>query len=63
MVFFVSAISTEPSGMMTARKACGSKTIRRFCPKVKPSDRAASTWPSGTVFTPERMVSQTNDAV
>ncbi len=31
VVFFVNAISTEPSGMMTARKACGSRTIRRFC--------------------------------
>ena len=53
VVFFVNAISTEPSGMMTARKACGSMTIRRFCPKVKPSERAASAWPSGTVFTPD----------
>ena len=63
MVFFVNAISTEPSGMMTARKACGNRIIRRFCQNVKPSDRAASAWPSGTVLTPERMVSQTNDAV
>jgi hypothetical protein len=30
---------------------------------VNPSERAASACPSGTVFTPERIVSQTNDAV
>ena len=40
--------------MMTARKACGSRIIRRFCPKVKPSERAASAWPSGTVLHAER---------
>ena len=42
VVFFVYEISTEPTGMMTARKACGSRTIRRFCANVRPSDRAAS---------------------
>ena len=63
VVFLVSAISTEPSGAMTARKACGSRTIRRFWPNVSPSDRAASAWPSGIVLTPERTVSQTKDAV
>ena len=30
VVFFVSAINTDPSGMITARKACGSRIIRRF---------------------------------
>ena len=63
VVFLVNAISTEPSGMSTDRKACGNRIIRRFWPKVKPSERAASAWPSGTVFTPERTVSHTNDAV
>ncbi len=63
VVFFVNAISTDPSGMSTARNAWGSNTIRRFCPNVKPSDRAASACPSGTVLTPERTVSHTNDAV
>ena len=63
VVFFTSAISTEPSGMMTARNACGSNTIRRFCPNVIPSERAASAWPAGTVLTPARTVSQTNAAV
>ena len=63
VVFFVNAISTEPNGMITARKACGSRMIRRFWLNVSPSDRAASAWPSGTVFTPERTVSHTNDAV
>ena len=48
---------------MTARKACGSRIIRRFWPNVRPSDRAASAWPSGTVLTPERTVSHTNAAV
>ena len=42
VVFLVSAISTEPNGMITDRNACGSRTIRRFCPNVSPSDRAAS---------------------
>ena len=63
VVFFVSAISTEPIGMRTARKACGSSTIPRFCPKLRPSDLAASACPSGTVFTPARTVSHTNAAV
>ena len=63
VVFLVNAINTEPSGRMTARKACGSRIIRRFCPNVRPSDRAASAWPSGTVFTPDRTVSHTNAAV
>ena len=63
VVFFVNAISTDPSGMITARKACGSSTIRRFWLNVRPSDRAASAWPNGTVLTPERTVSQTNAAV
>ena len=42
VVFLVRAISTEPSGMITARNACGSMMIRRFCEKVRPSERAAS---------------------
>ena len=63
VVFLVSAINTEPSGISTARNACGSSMIRRFCPNVSPSERAASAWPTGTVFTPARTVSQTNAAV
>ena len=30
---------------------------------MNPSERAASTWPTGTVLTPDRTVSQTNAAV
>ena len=63
VVFFVNAISTDPSGMIAARKAWGSRTIRRFWPNVKPSERAASAWPNGTVLIPARSVSQTNAAV
>ena len=42
VVFFVKAISTDPSRMITARNAWGSRTIRRFCRKEKPRERAAS---------------------
>ena len=63
MVFLINAIKTDPSGMITARNACGSNTIRRFWLNVNPSERAASAWPSGTVFTPDRSVSHTNEAV
>jgi hypothetical protein len=63
VVFLVNAISTDPSGMITARKACGSKMIRRFWPNVSPRERAASAWPMGMVLTPERTDSQTNEAV
>ena len=63
VVFFTRAISTEPSGLITARKACGSRISRRFWPKLRPSERAASAWPNGTVLTPDRNVSHTNEAV
>src|SRR5690606_9028390 len=63
VVFLVSAMSTLPSGPTTLRSACGSTISRRFCVKVRPSERAASTWPSGTVFTPERSDSETKQAV
>ncbi|SLJ82969.1 Uncharacterised protein [Mycobacteroides abscessus subsp. abscessus] len=61
--FFVNAISTLPSGAITDRNACGSTTSRRFWLKLKPSERPASDWPSGTVLMPERSDSQTNAAV
>ena len=45
---------------MTARKACGSTTIRSVWVKLSPIERAASAWPNGTVLTPDRRTSQTN---
>ena len=54
---------TEPSGTIDAFHDCGSTTYRRFCPKVRPSDRAASACPAGTALTPDRSASQTNAAV
>ena len=51
------------AGAITARKACGSTMSRRFWAKVRPSERPASAWPSGTVLMPERRDSQTNAAV
>ena len=63
VVFLVSAIRTDPNGAITARKACGSRMIRRFWLNVRPSERAASACPTGTVFTPARTDSHTNAAV
>src|SRR5690606_25404008 len=58
--FLVNAMSTEPSGAMTARNACGRTIRRRFWLKVRPSERPASDCPSETVLMPERSDSHTN---
>jgi hypothetical protein len=42
VVFFVKAMSTEPSGAIEPRKACGRITLRRLWVKVRPMERAAS---------------------
>ena len=42
VVFLVSAISTEASGTITDRSACGSTISRRFWENVSPIARAAS---------------------
>ena len=42
VVFLISAMSTEASGTITARSACGSTMIRRFCENVNPIALAAS---------------------
>ena len=63
VVFFVSAISTLPSGPMTARNAWGSTTMVTFWVNVIPSERPASACPTGTVLIPDRNDSATNDAV
>ncbi len=62
VVFFVRAMRTDPSGAMAPRKAWGRITSRRLWVKVSPIERAASAWPSGTVFIPLRSASQTNAA-
>ena len=62
VVFLVRAMSTEPSGAMAPRNAWGRITSRSDWPKVSPIERAASAWPAGTVFTPERRASQTKAA-
>ena len=63
VVFFSSAISVLISGGTTERTACGSTTWVSVWPKVSPSARAASAWPSGTVLMPERTTSQMNAEV
>ena len=60
VVFLVSAISTDPSGAITARMACGRTTMPSTWVNVRPIARAASAWPAGTVLMPDRMASQTN---
>ena len=59
VVFLVSAISTEPSGAITARIACGSTTMPSTWVNVRPIALAASAWPGGTVLMPDRIASQT----
>ena len=43
-------------GMMT-RSACGSTIWRSTAPRRRPSAPAASHWPSGTAWMPERTIS------
>ena len=42
-----------------ARKAWGRTTSRIEPAKVRPMERAASAWPSGTELMPDRIASQT----
>ena len=62
VVFFTRAISTLPSGATAPRKACGRMISQAAGRKDRPMDRAASAWPSGTVFTPDLIASQTKAA-
>ena len=61
--FLSRAISVLPSGATEPRKACGRMISVADCMKPKPSARAASAWPIGTVLMPERRDSHTNAAV
>ncbi len=63
LLFLVIAISVLANGGITARNAWGSTTSWRVCPKVIPTDRAASAWPAAIELMPDRSASQTNDAV
>src|SRR5690625_7801794 len=63
VVFLIKAMKVLPSGAIEPRKACGRITSRAAGRKERPIARAASAWPTGTVFTPERIDSHTNDAV
>ena len=60
--FFSSAMSVLPNGAIAPRNACGRMTRLAAGMNDRPIARAASACPSGTVFTPERMASQTNAA-
>lgn len=62
VVFLIRAMKVEPIGAIEPRKACGSTTSRRDCLKVRPTGRAASACPTGTVFRPERRALQTKAA-
>ncbi len=62
-VFLVSAIRMLASGGMTVRIACGRTISCSVWPKVSPSERAASAWPTSTALMPERTASHTNAAV
>src|SRR5699024_6441435 len=53
VVFLVSAIRVLPSGVTAPRSACGRTMMRAAGRNERPMARAASAWPSGTVFTPE----------
>ena len=58
-LFEVPGARTFIIGGMTERVACGSTTSLITWPNVRPSARAASAWPTGTVLMPDRMVSAT----
>ena len=62
VVFLVRAMSTEPSGAMAPRNACGRITSRIDWANVRPMERAASAWPRSTVLTPDRSASHTKAA-
>ena len=64
VVFFSSAISVLTSGGTTdAQRLRQDDHADSVWPNVRPSARAASAWPSGTVLMPERTTSQTNAEV
>jgi hypothetical protein len=54
---------TVPSGTIANFQACGNTMWRRFWPKVRPIERAASACPRGTALMPLRSASQMNAAV
>ena len=58
--FLSRAISVLPSGATEPRNACGRMTIDADWKKLRPSERAASACPSGTVLMPLRSDSHTN---
>ena len=58
-VFLVRAIRTLASGGTTARNAWGRMTFCIVCAEVRPTERAASAWPSGIELTPARSASHT----
>ncbi|MDF2805898.1 MAG: hypothetical protein K0S43_844 [Cellulosimicrobium sp.] len=60
--FFSSAMSVLPSGAIEPRNAWGRMMSRAAGRNDSPMARAASAWPIGTVFTPDRIDSHTNAA-
>ena len=56
-VSFIIAMNSLPVGGMITRNACGSTTLRIFCPYVMPSASAASPCPPATDWMPARKIS------
>ena len=50
-------MNSLPVGGMMMRIACGTITRRRICRRVRPSARAATSWPGSTESRPARTIS------